>query len=106
MPKITFIQHNGSIIETEVEVGVSIMQAAIENLVDGIDGECGGSGSCATCHCYLSEQWLDKVEQPNSNESQMLEMVCAPTEFSRLSCQVKVTQKHHGLSVTLPEFQY
>ncbi|MCG9761292.1 MULTISPECIES: 2Fe-2S iron-sulfur cluster-binding protein [Pseudoalteromonas] len=106
MLKITFVQHDGSTIDTEVEPGMSIMQAAIENLVEGIEGECGGSGSCATCHCYLSEQWSGKVTQPDNNESQMLELVNDTTAFSRLSCQVKITQEHHGLSVTLPESQY
>ncbi|MFU2508774.1 2Fe-2S iron-sulfur cluster-binding protein [Pseudoalteromonas sp. ASV78] len=106
MPKITFIQPDGEHIEVHATEGASLMQAAIENLVTGIEGECGGSGSCATCHCYLSDEWQDKVSKPDNNEGQMLEMVIEPNEFSRLSCQIKLNSSHHGLVVKLPESQY
>ncbi|ADZ93286.1 2Fe-2S iron-sulfur cluster-binding protein [Marinomonas mediterranea] len=106
MPDITFIQHDGSRQTVFAKAGVTIMQAAMENMVEGLEAECGGSGSCATCHCYLSLGWHQKVQAPDSNEEQMLEMVIEPKEGSRLSCQVKVTDAHDGLIVHLPECQY
>lgn len=53
MPVITFIEHNGKAHQVEAEVGSTLMQAAQFNLVPGILGDCGGSCSCATCHCYI-----------------------------------------------------
>ncbi|MFC3032798.1 2Fe-2S iron-sulfur cluster-binding protein [Pseudoalteromonas fenneropenaei] len=106
MPTIKFVQADGTTHQVNVPVGASLMQAAMENMVSGIEAECGGSGSCATCHCYLDKAWSDKIESPDDNEAQLLEMVIEPNEFSRLSCQVKVQEEHHGLIVRLPVSQY
>ena len=61
MPKITYIEHNGTQHEVDAEVGVSVMQAAIDNLVPGIDADCGGECSCATCHVMVKEDWVAKT---------------------------------------------
>ena len=106
MPDITFIDFSGNETTIDVPTGTSLMQAAMENMIEGIEAECGGSGSCATCHCYLTDDWRGKVSEPNSSESDMLEMVSEPTELSRLSCQVLESDEHHGLQVRLPESQY
>lgn len=106
MPTITFVQANGQSQQVEVPIGASLMQAAVSHRVAGIEAECGGSGSCATCHCYLDQHWMDKIAVPGNNESQLLELVVAPKPFSRLSCQVIVQEQHHGLTVHLPESQY
>lgn len=106
MPDITFIDFSGNETTIDVPAGTSLMQAAMENMIDGIEAECGGSGSCATCHCYLTDDWHGKVSEPSSSEADMLEMVSEPTELSRLSCQILVSDEHHGLQVRLPESQY
>ena len=64
MPQVKFINHDGGIYEVDVQKGTSVMQAAVDNMIDGIVGECGGSCSCATCHCYVDEGWLDKLPKP------------------------------------------
>ncbi|MBQ4836927.1 MULTISPECIES: 2Fe-2S iron-sulfur cluster-binding protein [Pseudoalteromonas] len=106
MPEITFIDFAGNETKVDVPNGTSLMQAAMENMVEGIEAECGGSGSCATCHCYLTTDWQGKIAGPNSNESDMLELVSDPKDLSRLSCQVTVSDEHHGLQVHLPQSQY
>ncbi len=106
MPKITFISHDGNNTELQVESGITLMQAAVDNGVDGIIGDCGGACSCATCHCYIDESWAVKTGTADANETDMLECVLNPTENSRLSCQITLGDEHDGLIVTLPESQY
>ncbi len=106
MPLVTYISHDGRIDEIEVNVGDSVMQAAVDNMLDGIIGECGGSCSCATCHCYVDEAWVSKVPPPNEMEKDMLECVMDPQPNSRLSCQIRMTDKLDGLVVRLPESQF
>lgn len=106
MPVVKFITPDGDTREVEVEVGTSLMQAAVDNGIDQIVAECGGSCSCATCHCYIDEAWMDKVGSPSDMEKDMLDCVLEPKETSRLSCQVTVTEELDGLVVRLPEAQY
>jgi len=106
MPKITFIQFDGTENVVEVENGSSVMNAALDNLVSGIDADCGGECSCATCHVIIDENWMAKVGQPNEQEESMLDLNPDRTDRSRLSCQIEVRDELEGLIVNLPEFQY
>ena len=106
MPLISFIDHEENSYEVEVPSGTSVMQAAVDNMIDGIVAECGGSCSCATCHCYIDENWLDKLPPPSGMEKDMLDCVLEPRANSRLSCQVVVTDALDGLVVRLPESQF
>jgi len=106
MALVTYINHDGSSIEVEVAPGTSVMQAAVDNMIDGIVGECGGSCSCATCHCYVDEKWVSHLPPASGMEKDMLECVLEPRPNSRLSCQVVVTDALNGLVVHLPESQF
>jgi len=105
MPKITYIEHNGTEHVIEAESGVSVMETAVKNMVPGIDADCGGACACATCHVYVDEAWLDKVGPKESMEESMLDFAYEPKANSRLSCQITVTDALDGLLVRLPEFQ-
>jgi len=105
MPKITFIEHNGTEHQVDADVGSSVMRAAIDNLVPGIDADGGGECSCATCHVYVDPAWMDKVGRPEDREESMLDLNPEREQNSRLSCQIPVTDELDGLKVTVPEFQ-
>lgn len=106
MPKVTYIEYNGETKEIDVPAGDSVMQGAVNNLVEGIIGECGGSCICATCHCYVDEAWRDKVGPPGDAEEDMLSLDANRRENSRLGCQIKITEELDGLIVRLPESQH
>jgi 2Fe-2S ferredoxin len=106
MVNILFIEHNGTEHPVEAEVGESVMLAAVDNSVPGIDADCGGFCSCATCHVYVSPEWLEKVGPAGPAEDEMLSLTPDRKENSRLSCQIEITQELDGLEVTTPEFQY
>ena len=107
MALVTYVQHDGTRHEVEVPVGDTIMQGAINNMIDGIVAECGGGLACATCHCYVDEAWVDKVGQPSETESEMLESAASERKpASRLSCQINVTDELSGIVVYLPETQF
>lgn len=106
MVKIVFIEHTGEAHAVSVKTGGSVMQAAVSNGVPGIDADCGGSCSCATCHVYVDPAWLERVGPVNPVEDAMLSLSADRKENSRLSCQITVTEDLDGLVVTTPEFQY
>lgn len=106
MAVVTFISHDGNSTEVEVSPGTSVMQAAVDNMIDGIVGECGGSCSCATCHCYVDESWSGRLPPASGMEKDMLECVLEPRANSRLSCQIVVTDALDGLVIRLPESQF
>ncbi|MFP6807138.1 MAG: 2Fe-2S iron-sulfur cluster-binding protein [Pseudomonadales bacterium] len=106
MPKITFIQFDGTENTLDVEVGSTLMNNAVDNLISGIDADCGGECSCATCHVLVEDSWLEKVGKPSDAEESMLDLNPDRTGNSRLSCQIVVTEELDGLVVNLPEFQY
>ncbi|MFT6431973.1 MAG: 2Fe-2S ferredoxin [Candidatus Azotimanducaceae bacterium] len=106
MAKIKFIQHDGTETEVDAVIGASVMSAAIDNGVAGIDADCGGECSCATCHVLIDAAWLGKLEAINEQESSMLDLNPDREERSRLSCQIPMTEEIDGMVVNLPEFQY
>lgn len=106
MPKVNFIDADGTRTEVEIPVGWSIMEGAVQNGIDKIVAECGGGCACATCHVFVDNDWLDKLEQCSDIESDMLE--CTSEERqpnSRLSCQLKVSENMDGIVIQLPESQ-
>ena len=106
MPKITYIQHDGTEHVVDVETGLSVMEGAIDNDIEGIDAECGGCLSCATCHVYVQGDWPARLAEPEDMELEMLDLTASERqENSRLSCQIEVTEELDGLVVKLPEFQ-
>jgi ferredoxin, 2Fe-2S len=106
MPRITFIESTGERKEVEATVGESVMRAAIDNGVDGIAAECGGCLSCATCHAYVGEEWVDRLTPPTEEEQVMVECAIDVRPNSRLTCQIQVTDALDGLVVEIPASQY
>jgi 2Fe-2S ferredoxin len=106
MPKVTFIAHDGTRRDVDAEAGLSLMRAAVDHDVPGIDADCGGMCACATCHVFVDEAWLAKLPEPSEMESSMLEFTAERRDNSRLSCQIPVTAALDGLTVTLPEGQH
>lgn len=106
MPIITFIEQDGTTKIVNAKENWSLMEIAVEHKIKGIDGLCGGSMACATCHCYIHPDWEDRVNaqdnEKSDEEEDMLDVAFSVTENSRLGCQVKVNQALDGLIVGLP----
>jgi len=106
MPIVTYILRDGSRSEIDVPAGTSVMEAAIHNNVRGIDAECGGCLSCATCHVYIDSSSTAELPEPDETERDLLEGVAAERRpESRLSCQLVVAPAMHGLVVQIPARQ-
>ncbi len=106
MPTVTFIEFNGTPHAVEVPAGLSLMRAATENNVPGIDGDCGGNCACATCHVYVEAAWQDKLGSRTDMEEDMLNFAAATKDNSRLACQIAVTDELDGLVVSMPDGQH
>ena len=105
MAKVTYIEHNKKSHVIEVSNGLTVMEGAVQNNISGIDADCGGSCACATCHVYVDEKWFDKLPNKESAEEDMLDMAFEPKKFSRLSCQLTVSNALDGLVVKMPSKQ-
>ena len=106
MPRVTYIDTEGKETTLDIDVGTSVMQAAIFNGIDGITAECGGSCMCATCHVYVRDDQLAKTPPMQPDEDAMLEGTASERRpNSRLSCQLVVSPEMDGLVVHLPETQ-
>jgi 2Fe-2S ferredoxin len=108
MPRVTYIEFNGTPHEVDVPVGLSVMRGAVDNNVPGIDADCGGECACATCHVYVDAAWLDRIglPQPGSQEASMLSFAAVAQPDSRLACQIKMREELDGLVVRMPEGQH
>jgi 2Fe-2S ferredoxin len=105
MPTITFIEFNDAQHSVEVQAGISLMEAARDNNIRGIQAECGGACACATCHVYVEQDWLTVTGPARGVEADLLESTGNRGEGSRLSCQIDITDDMDGLIVRLPEVQ-
>jgi 2Fe-2S ferredoxin len=106
MPVVVYVRSDGSEARVEVAAGENLMFGAVNNNVKGIDGECGGCLSCATCHVYIDDAFRDRLPQPEEFELELLEGVAAERKpNSRLGCQITVTPELDGIVVGIPERQ-
>ncbi|WP_422021777.1 2Fe-2S iron-sulfur cluster-binding protein [Pyruvatibacter mobilis] len=106
MAKITYVEHDGTEHVVDVADGLSVMEGAVNNMIPGIDADCGGACACATCHVYVDEKFMDKVEPKEDMEQTMLDFAPDVKETSRLSCQIKVKPELDGMVVRMPESQH
>lgn len=106
MVRITYVTHDGEQHDVEAEAGHSLMEVAVEKLVPGIDGDCGGACACATCHVYVDDAWLEKSGAKEDMENSMLEFAEGVEANSRLACQIKASAEIDGIVVRLPESQH
>lgn len=105
MAKVIFHDHEGNTREVDAKNGMSVMEAAIANMIPGIDADCGGACACATCHVYVSEDWLKKLKPKDDMEDSMLDFADDVQDNSRLSCQILLSDELDGIEVTTPENQ-
>jgi 2Fe-2S ferredoxin len=106
VPRVTFIEFNGTEHTVDANNGESLMLAAVNNGVPGIDADCGGGCACATCHVFVESDWIEKTGSPDAMESSMLQLAEGVADNSRLSCQINVDDSLEGLTVRMPESQH
>lgn len=103
MIKVRFIDASGEVTQAEGSPGQNAMELAVAFGVDGIEAQCGGALSCATCHVYVGEAWLAQLEPASGLETDMLEFSTSEVRpNSRLSCQLKLTEAMDGIELIVP----
>lgn len=106
MPRVTFIEFNGTPHEVDATAGVSLMRAAVDHNVPGIDADCGGACACATCHVYVQADWLARTGPRTEMEESMLSFAAVTQDNSRLACQIDMSDALDGIVVHMPEGQH
>lgn len=101
MPKMTFIEPNGTRHEVDAPVGLSVLEIAHRNKLN-LEGACEGSLACSTCHVIVSAEDYERLKEATEEEEDMLDLAFGLTHTSRLGCQIIVTDELDGLTVTLP----
>ena len=101
MPKMTFIERDGTRREVDAPVGLSVLEIAHKHKVD-IEGACEGSLACSTCHVVVEPGWYKKLSTATEDEEDMLDLAFGLTATSRLGCQIIITEELDGLVVKLP----
>ena len=102
MPKMTFIEPNGTRHEVDGPLGLSVLEIAHRNDVD-LEGACEGSLACSTCHVIVGKDWFKRLPAIEEDEEDMLDLAFGLTKTSRLGCQIIMTEDLDGLTVQLPE---
>ena len=101
MPKMTFIERDGTRREVNAPLGLSVLEIAHMHGVD-IEGACEGSLACSTCHVIVDPEWFDLLKEASEDEDDMLDLAFNLTKTSRLGCQIIITEELDGLTVRLP----
>ena len=99
---MTFIQRDGTRLEVEAPIGLSVLEIAHRNDID-IEGACEGSLACSTCHIIVDPEWYELLKDPTEDEEDMLDLAFGLTQTSRLGCQIIMTEELDGLTVRLPQ---
>ncbi|MEX0808689.1 MAG: ferredoxin family 2Fe-2S iron-sulfur cluster binding protein [Dongiaceae bacterium] len=101
MPKMTFLQTDGTRVDVDAPVGLSVLEIAHRNNID-LEGACEGSLACSTCHVVVDQEWYDLLKEASEDEEDMLDLAFGLTHTSRLGCQIIMTEELDGLTVRLP----
>jgi 2Fe-2S ferredoxin len=101
MPKMVFVQKDGTRKEVEAPIGLSVLEIAHRNKID-LEGACEGSLACSTCHVVIDAEWYDLLPAASEDEEDMLDLAFGLTHTSRLGCQIIITEELDGLTVQLP----
>jgi ferredoxin, 2Fe-2S len=101
MPKMTFIERDGTRREVDAPLGLSVLEIAHKHGID-IEGACEGSLACSTCHIIVEPEWYDALKDASEDEEDMLDLAFGLTKTSRLGCQIVMTAELDGLTVKLP----
>ena len=105
MVKVVYIESAGPEHVIDVPAGASLMRGAVDNLVPGIVGECGGQMACGTCHVFIDAPWLGLLGPPSALEQGMLAVSEHTCTISRLACQVHLSDALDGIAVRIPGSQ-
>ena len=101
MPKITFIDTEGTRREVDAPIGLSVLEIAHKNDID-LEGACEGSLACSTCHVIVEPEWYDLLADATEDEEDMLDLAFGLTKTSRLGCQIIMSEELDGLTLKLP----
>ena len=101
MPKLVFIEPDGTRKDVDAPLGLSVLEIAHRNDI-AIEGACEGSLACSTCHVIVDPNWFNRLEEPSEDEEDMLDLAFGLTPTSRLGCQIIITEDLDGLTVTVP----
>jgi ferredoxin, 2Fe-2S len=101
MPKITFIDTEGTRRDVDAPVGLSVLEIAHKNDID-LEGACEGSLACSTCHVIVEQEWYDLLADASEDEEDMLDLAFGLTKTSRLGCQIIMSEELDGLTLKLP----
>ena len=101
MPRMTFIKTDGTRVEVDAPIGLSVLEIAHRNNLD-LEGACEGSLACSTCHVIVEKDWFDKLAPASEDEEDMLDLAFGLTHTSRLGCQIRMSEALDGLVVKLP----
>ena len=101
MPKMTFIKTDGTRVEVEAPIGLSVLEIAHRNNID-LEGACEGSLACSTCHVIVDPDFYETLQDATEDEEDMLDLAFGLTRTSRLGCQIIMTEELDGLTVSLP----
>lgn len=104
--QITFLTFDGTPYTVDADEGVTAMEVAINEGIDGIEGDCGGNASCATCHVFVDSKWLEQTGKATPTEEALLAGRSDLAENSRLACQIRLESKLDGLVLQMPESQF
>ena len=102
---VNFITPDDTTLSVDVLPDLTLMEAALDNIVPGISAICGGACACATCHVYIDQDWISRVSAKAQAEEELLEFVTDRQENSRLSCQIQLSEELNQLTVRLPDTQ-
>ena len=101
MPRMTFIKTDGTRVEVDAPIGLSVLEIAHRNNLD-LEGACEGSLACSTCHVIVDPEWYELLKEATEDEEDMLDLAFGLTATSRLGCQIIITEELDGLTVSLP----
>jgi 2Fe-2S ferredoxin len=101
MPKVIFVEKNGTRREFDAPVGLSLLEVAHQHNID-LEGACEGSLACSTCHVIVDPDWYDLLPDASEDEEDMLDLAFGLAKTSRLGCQIILAEELDGLTVRLP----
>ncbi len=67
-----------------------------------LEGACEGVMACSTCHVIVEPEDFARLPRASEEEEDMLDLAAGVTRYSRLACQIWLTDDLASLTVRIP----
>ena len=102
MTRVCFVSADGERVdEVDAPAGERLLDVAQAH-GQPLEGTCEGQMACSTCHVIVDSEDFARLPPASEEEEDLLDLAAHAGRFSRLACQIRLSESLEKLTVRMP----